>query len=55
MRTKYSVLALDGGGIRGIIPARVLQALEERLGRPVCELFEPSSPERPPAASSPWG
>jgi uncharacterized protein len=40
MRTKYSVLALDGGGIRGVIPARVLQALEDRLGRPVCELFD---------------
>jgi predicted acylesterase/phospholipase RssA len=39
-RTRYSVLAIDGGGIRGIIPARVLQAIEERLGRPVSELFD---------------
>jgi uncharacterized protein len=39
-RTKYSVLAIDGGGIRGIIPARVLQAVEERLQRPVSELFD---------------
>src|SRR4051812_31568450 len=39
-RTRYSVLAIDGGGIRGIIPARVLQEIEERLGRPVSELFD---------------
>jgi len=39
-RTKFSVLALDGGGIRGVIPARVLQEIEERLRRPVCELFD---------------
>jgi uncharacterized protein len=39
-RTRYSVLALDGGGIRGIIPARILQAIEERTQRPVSELFD---------------
>lgn len=39
-RTKYSVLAIDGGGIRGVIPARALEALEERMGRPVCKLFD---------------
>ena len=39
-RTKFSVLALDGGGIRGIVPARVLQALEEHMQRPVSELFD---------------
>jgi uncharacterized protein len=39
-RKKLSVLAVDGGGIRGIIPARVLQAIEERSGRPVSELFD---------------
>jgi uncharacterized protein len=36
----FTVLAIDGGGIRGIIPARVLQAIEERTGRPVAELFD---------------
>jgi predicted acylesterase/phospholipase RssA len=39
-RTKISILAVDGGGIRGIIPARVLQELEQRAGRPVAELFD---------------
>jgi uncharacterized protein len=39
-RTKYSVLAVDGGGIRGIIPACVLQEIENRFGRPISELFD---------------
>ena len=39
-RRKVSVLAVDGGGIRGVIPARVLQAVEERMQRPVSELFD---------------
>ncbi|MBA2638148.1 MAG: patatin-like phospholipase family protein [Solirubrobacterales bacterium] len=34
------VLAIEGGGIRGIVPATVLVALEERAGRPVAELFD---------------
>lgn len=34
------VLSIDGGGIRGIVPATVLAALERRAGRPVCELFD---------------
>jgi len=39
-RTKYSLLALDGGGIRGVIPARVLTAIEQRTGRPISQLFD---------------
>jgi uncharacterized protein len=39
-RKKFSVLAVDGGGIRGIIPARVLQAIEEHMRRPVSALFD---------------
>jgi uncharacterized protein len=34
------VLAIDGGGIRGLIPALVLAELEERSGRRVFELFD---------------
>jgi patatin-like phospholipase/acyl hydrolase len=34
------VLSIDGGGIRGIIPALVLCHLEERTGRPVGGLFD---------------
>jgi predicted acylesterase/phospholipase RssA len=39
-RKKYSVLAIDGGGIRGVIPARVLQAIEEHTRQPVSALFD---------------
>jgi patatin-like phospholipase/acyl hydrolase len=34
------VLAIDGGGIRGLIPALVLAELERRAQRPVHELFD---------------
>src|ERR671915_411931 len=34
------VLAIDGGGIRGIIPALVLAELERRSGRRLFELFD---------------
>lgn len=35
-----SILSIDGGGMRGIIPATFLVELEARTGRPVCELFD---------------
>ena len=34
------ILSIDGGGIRGIIPAMVLAELERRTGRPICKLFD---------------
>jgi patatin-like phospholipase/acyl hydrolase len=34
------VLSIDGGGIRGIIPARVLVAIEELANRRISELFD---------------
>ena len=34
------ILAIDGGGIRGLIPAIVLTELERRAGRRVFELFD---------------
>lgn len=33
------ILSIDGGGIRGIIPARVLEALETRLGAASRDIF----------------
>lgn len=33
------VLSIDGGGIRGIVPALVLAELEDCTGRPVADLF----------------
>src|SRR3954462_8620011 len=34
------VLSIDGGGIRGLIPAIVLADLERRTGRRIAELFD---------------
>lgn len=34
------ILSIDGGGIRGIIPAIVLAEIEARTGKPVAQLFE---------------
>jgi patatin-like phospholipase/acyl hydrolase len=34
------VLAVDGGGVRGILPVRVLVALEEMTGQPTADLFD---------------
>ncbi|MHB8653037.1 MAG: patatin-like phospholipase family protein [Terriglobia bacterium] len=34
------VLSIDGGGIRGIIPAVILAELQRRLGRNLCEIFD---------------
>ena len=34
------ILSIDGGGIRGVIPAMVLQRLEEMTGRPVVKMFD---------------
>lgn len=36
----FTVLSIDGGGVRGIIPARILQEIEERTGKPISELFD---------------
>ena len=36
---KY-ILSLDGGGIRGIIPAMVLSEIENKAGKPISELFD---------------
>lgn len=35
-----SILSIDGGGIRGIIPAAFLIEFEKRTGKPICELFD---------------
>jgi patatin-like phospholipase/acyl hydrolase len=39
-RPTFTVLALDGGGIRGLITAIWLEALETRVGRPLAEVFD---------------
>ena len=35
-----AILSIDGGGIRGIIPALVMATIEERTGRRAAELFD---------------
>jgi len=40
MAIKCRILAIDGGGIRGVIPAYILQQLESSLGRAVYQSFD---------------
>lgn len=40
MAQPIRVLSIDGGGIRGIIPAVVLTELERRTGKPIASLFD---------------
>jgi patatin-like phospholipase/acyl hydrolase len=39
-RTLVKILSIDGGGIRGIIPALVLAEIERQTGKPACDLFD---------------
>lgn len=39
-RKIFTVLCIDGGGIRGIVPARILEEIETRTGKQICELFD---------------
>jgi patatin-like phospholipase/acyl hydrolase len=39
MTFKYKVLSIDGGGIRGIIPAMILAEIEQRTGKRIHEMF----------------
>lgn len=34
------ILSLDGGGIRGVIPARILMEVERMTGKPIAETFD---------------
>lgn len=36
----FRILSLDGGGIRGIIPALILAEIEKRTGKPIHQLFD---------------
>jgi uncharacterized protein len=40
MEQPFKVLSIDGGGIRGIVPALVLDEVERRTGRPISSLFD---------------
>lgn len=36
----FTVLCIDGGGARGLIPARILKEIEDRTGKPIWQLFD---------------
>lgn len=36
----FRILSIDGGGVRGIIAARILQALEEMANKPIHQMFD---------------
>ena len=40
MTFKYKVLSIDGGGIRGIIPAIILKEIEKRTQKRIWQLFD---------------
>ncbi len=35
-----TILSLDGGGIRGVIPARILMEIEKMTNQPIASLFD---------------
>ncbi|WP_445627745.1 patatin-like phospholipase family protein [Nostoc sp. DSM 114167] len=37
---RYKILSIDGGGIRGIIPALILAEIEKRTQKPIFSLFD---------------
>ena len=40
LKRPFRLLSIDGGGIRGILPAMVLADLERRTNRPIIDLFD---------------
>jgi len=40
MSEQIGILAIDGGGISGIIPARILAEMEEVSGQPIARMFD---------------
>lgn len=40
MSRLIKILSIDGGGIRGIIPAIILDVMERATGKPICRLFD---------------
>ena len=37
---RINVLSIDGGGIRGIVPALLLEEIEKRTEKPISKLFD---------------
>jgi patatin-like phospholipase/acyl hydrolase len=39
-KQKFKILALDGGGIRGVVTACILQEVEKQVGKPLNQYFD---------------
>jgi patatin-like phospholipase/acyl hydrolase len=39
-KPEFKILSIDGGGIRGIIPALIVSEIEKRLNKPACKIFD---------------
>mmetsp|Transcript_17871 Transcript_17871/g.15622 ORF Transcript_17871/g.15622 Transcript_17871/m.15622 type:complete len:88 (-) Transcript_17871:1101-1364(-) len=39
-KPRVRLLCIDGGGIRGVIPLRILHEIEEKVGKPIHEIFD---------------
>lgn len=39
-KTEINILSVDGGGIRGLIPASLIKIIEAETGKPITELFD---------------
>lgn len=37
---KYAIISIDGGGIRGLVPALILQKIESEVGKPIHEFVD---------------
>jgi patatin-like phospholipase/acyl hydrolase len=37
---KFRILALDGGGIRGVVSAKILERVQQKVGKPLNEYFD---------------
>ena len=44
--TTIRILSIDGGGIRGIIPATVLTHIESQAGKRIHEFFDAQYPAK---------
>lgn len=40
MGKTFKILSIDGGGIRGVIPARFMAEIERRTGQPISQIFD---------------
>ena len=53
-RKRFQILALSGGGYRGLFTAKVLADLEQEIGGPIaCLLYTSPSPRDPKTSRMP--